>query len=292
MAVYSPLVNLQAHNLHCYSSFALAMPCLSLPYFSLNSYSLEMKCWGGRRKSGVCLASSSQNSSNDVVRKRKVVEHLCLLRAKEELSDEQEKDMLDNLYTSQYHMAGIVAISLGRTSDQNSENYSHGVFMRFQRKEDLAKFYENPLYLRVLKEHVTPFCHDLLYVDFEAEVEDDILAIFRKGEEFNSGVEFVILIKFHESALDGPAEDVLTSLANLAFEFPSLIVQSTQGSNFNSESKDYTHAIVIRFRSVEAQRIFMESSEYKHLWESKLLPISQNTLSFHFLVDPVGTELM
>uniref|UniRef100_A0A803NAE5 Uncharacterized protein n=1 Tax=Chenopodium quinoa TaxID=63459 RepID=A0A803NAE5_CHEQI len=118
-----------------------------------------MKYWGGRRKRGVCLASSSQNSSNDVARKRKVVEHLCLLRAKENLSDEQEKYMLDNLYTSQYHMAGIVTISLG-----------------------LAKFYENPLYLRILKEHVTPFCHDLLYVDFEAEVEDDILAIFRKGE--------------------------------------------------------------------------------------------------------------
>lgn len=41
------------------------------------------------------------------------MEHLCLLRANEDLSDEQEKDMLDNLYTSQYHMAGIVAISLG-----------------------------------------------------------------------------------------------------------------------------------------------------------------------------------
>lgn len=233
----------------------------------------------------VCLASSSQNG-------RKVVEHLCLLRAKQDLSEEQEKDMLDYLYTSQYHMAGIVSISLGRTSDQNPENYSHGVFMRFQKKEDLAKFYENPLYLRVLKEHVTPYCHDLLYVDFEVEVEDEILAIFRKGEEFNYGVEFVLLIKFHEGALDGPAEDALTSLANLAFEFPSLIVQSTQGRNFNPESKEYTHAIMIRFRSVEAQKIFMESSEFKHLWESKLLPISQKTLLFHFLVDPVGTELM
>ncbi|XP_056689218.1 stress-response A/B barrel domain-containing protein UP3 isoform X2 [Spinacia oleracea] len=223
---------------------------------------------------------------------QKVVEHLCLLRANEDLSDEQEKDMLDNLYTSQYHMAGIVAISLGRTSDQNPENYTHGVFMRFHKKEDLAKYYQNTSYLRVLKEYVSPYCHDLLYVDFEAEVEDDILAIFRKGEEFNYGVEFVLLIKFNEGALDGPAEDALTSLANLAFEFPSLIVQSTQGRNFNLESKEYTHAIVTRFRSVEAQKIFMDSSEYNHIWESKLLPIILQTLSFHFLVAPVGTELM
>ncbi|KAL2902445.1 Stress-response A/B barrel domain-containing protein UP3 [Bienertia sinuspersici] len=272
--------------------FCFATPCLSFAKLSFNSYSLKMKIWGKRRKRGVCLASSSQNSSYSVERKRKVVDHLCLLRAKEDLSDEQEKDMLDYLYTSQYHMAGIVAISLGRSSVQNSEHYSHGVFMRFQRKEDLAKFYENPLYLGVLKDHVTPYCHDLLYVDFEAEVEDDILAIFRKGEDFNYGVESVLLIKFQESAFGGPAEGAMTSLANLAFEFPSLIVQSTQGSNFNPESKEYSHAMVIRFRSVEAQKIFLESSEYKDIWETKLLPISKETLSFDFLVDPVGTELM
>jgi len=46
----------------------------------------------------------------------------------------------------------------GRTLDQNPENYTHAVYMRFQKKDDLVKFYENPMYLRVLKEHVTPHC--------------------------------------------------------------------------------------------------------------------------------------
>lgn len=32
---------------------------------------------------------------------------------KEDLSEEQEKDMLDYLYTTQYQMRGIIAISLG-----------------------------------------------------------------------------------------------------------------------------------------------------------------------------------
>jgi hypothetical protein len=41
------------------------------------------------------------------------VEHICLLKAKENLSDKEEKDMLDYLYTTQYQMGGIVAISLG-----------------------------------------------------------------------------------------------------------------------------------------------------------------------------------
>lgn len=41
------------------------------------------------------------------------MEHIFLLKAKEDLSDEEEKDMLDYLYTAQYLMGGIVAISLG-----------------------------------------------------------------------------------------------------------------------------------------------------------------------------------
>lgn len=66
-------------------------------------------------------------------------------------------------------------------------------------------------------------------VDYETEVEDDILPIFRKGEDFNFGVEFVLLISFIQSAFGGPAEDALESLKRLTAEFPSLIVQSTQG---------------------------------------------------------------
>lgn len=44
---------------------------------------------------------------------RKIVEHIILLRAKPNISDAEEKDMLDYLYTSQYQMRGILAVSLG-----------------------------------------------------------------------------------------------------------------------------------------------------------------------------------
>jgi hypothetical protein len=46
--------------------------------------------------------------------RRNVVEHICLLKAKEDFSEEEENDMLDYLYTTQYQMGGIIAISLGK----------------------------------------------------------------------------------------------------------------------------------------------------------------------------------
>ncbi|KAJ6873807.1 stress-response A/B barrel domain-containing protein UP3 isoform X2 [Populus alba x Populus x berolinensis] len=215
------------------------------------------------RTTKVAAGSKVESSSFPLEKKRKVVEHVCLLKAKKFLSDEDEKDMLDYLYTSQYQMRGIVAVSLGRISNDNVENYTHAVFMRFQTKEDVTRFYENPFYLKVLKEHVMPYCHDLVNVDYESEVEDDIIPIFRKGEEFNYGVEFVHLFAFDDSALGAPVADALASLEKLKKEFPSLIVQSTQGSNFNLNSKEYTHAVVTRFRSSEAFEIFVGSTEYR-----------------------------
>ncbi|KAK3019306.1 hypothetical protein RJ639_004626 [Escallonia herrerae] len=189
------------------------------------------------RNRGATLSyAEGQNSSTNAKTKRKVVEHICLLKAKADLSDEEENDMLDYLYTSQYQMAGILAISLGRISTQNTGNYTHAIFIRFQRKEDVAKFYENPFYLGVVKDH------GIINVDYESEVEDDILSLFRKGEEFNYGVEFVLLIAFAESSMGDSVQDALTSLMNLTMQFPSLIVQGTQA---------------------EAFKIFMGSSEYK-----------------------------
>ncbi|KAF3448534.1 hypothetical protein FNV43_RR09247 [Rhamnella rubrinervis] len=215
----------------------------------------------GRPKGCGMTVSASEENFN-VEKKRKVVEHICLLKAKVDISEDEENDMLDFLYTTQYQMGGILAVSLGRISNQNLDNYTHGFYMRFQKKEDLDKFYEKPFYLSVLKEHVLPYCHGLLNVDYESEVEDDILPIFRKGEEFNYGVEFVLLISFADKAIES-INDALGSLERLIMGFPSLIVQSTQGRNFNLSNVEYTHGVVTRFRSVDAFEIFMGSSKYK-----------------------------
>lgn len=42
-------------------------------------------------------------------------------------------------------------------------------------------------------------------------------------------MEFMLLLGFSENSLGGSAEDALASFAKLTMEFPSLIVQATQG---------------------------------------------------------------
>ncbi|CAN7115380.1 unnamed protein product [Brassica rapa subsp. narinosa] len=247
------------------------------------------------KNQGVAFSAADDDriASSKSIQTRKVVEHVCLLKAKQSLlSEEKEKDMLDYLYTSQYQMRGIVAISVGSIGDKNSGDFTHALFVRFQRKEDLEMFYENPLFLKVLNEHVTPFCHGLTNVDYESEVEDDILSIFRKGEEYNYGEEFVLLVTFAKNASEKNIKDAMDSFAQLTSSLPSLIVQSTQGSNFNESSEEFTHAAVVRFRSFDAMEIFVEGREYKDMWRSQFEPFVEKSVALHFSVDPVGTDVM
>ncbi|KAI4326984.1 hypothetical protein L6164_019493 [Bauhinia variegata] len=290
------LLQAQCSSYSIYLPYRYAQtPILSLPllYDASQLNGFKNSRLGLRKNQRMVISAADEGSSSiGSERKRKVVEHICLFKAKEDLSDDEEGVMLDYLYTTQYQMRGIVAISLGRVSAQNPENYTHALYMRLERKESLAKLYENPFYLKVLKEHIMPYCHGLINVDYESEVEDDMLSIFRRGEEFNYGVEFVLLISFINGVLGEQVEHALASLASLTQGSPSLIVQSTQGLNFSSSSKEYTHGVMIRFRSIEAFEIFMGSKEYKDMWLSKFQPIVQKAISLHFSVDPVGTEIM
>ncbi|PUZ43232.1 hypothetical protein GQ55_9G645700 [Panicum hallii var. hallii] len=244
------------------------------------------------------LESSNGAPSGGLVKKRKIVEHIILLGAKPNISDAEEKDMLDYLYTSQYQMRGILTISLGRIEEPNSENFTHAVFMRFQQKEDIAKFQSSAYYSKILDDHVKPVSYGSVSVDFESEVEDDIIPLFRRGEkiwslcqDFNYGVEFMLLISFLETASREAMEDASSSLQRLISQCSSFIVQATCGRCLNPEN-GYNHAAVIRFPSYDDFKLFRESMEYKDMWASKFHPIVEKSLQLHFTVDPVGNQLM
>ncbi|XP_078440028.1 stress responsive alpha-beta barrel domain protein isoform X2 [Wolffia australiana] len=242
----------------------------------------------------VCCAlnSNADSVAGGFVKKRGVVEHIYLLKAKPGISEDEEKNMLDYLYTTQYQMRGILSISLGRIADENSDGFTHAIFMRFQKKEDLRNFYSNSGYLKVLNEYVIPYCYGSLSVDFESDVEDDILTIFRRGEEFNCGVEFVLLISVNEDAAEEAVDEALTGLRILVEKFNWLIVQATHGPSLIRGEREFTHGAVIRFPSEAALESFKGCSDFKELWSRKLAQISQKILAVHFAVDPVGTDLM
>ncbi|AQL10064.1 Stress responsive alpha-beta barrel domain protein [Zea mays] len=242
-----------------------------------------------RSAGSCCFRSSHQLSAQNLGRRefpisalsgllfesehRKVVEHIILLRAKPNISDAEEKDMLDYLYTSQYQMRGILAVSLGRIEDPNSDNFTHAVFMRFQQKQDIAEFQSNAYYSKVVDEHGRERRRKM-------------------WQDFNYGVEFMLLVSFLKTASREATEDALASLDKLISQCSASIVQATCGCCLDRPDNGYSHAAVIRFPSSDELKLFRESEEYKDMWASKFRPIVERSLHLHFTVDPVGNQLM
>eukprot|EP00271_Cylindrocystis_brebissonii_P021436 TRINITY_DN7616_c0_g1_i3.p1 TRINITY_DN7616_c0_g1~~TRINITY_DN7616_c0_g1_i3.p1 ORF type:complete len:259 (-),score=58.64 TRINITY_DN7616_c0_g1_i3:512-1288(-) len=224
---------------------------------------------------------------------RAVVERVVLFRMREDFIEEQEADMLDNLYSLQYHYRGVVAISLGRIVSPRAQGFTHAFFSRFASREALAEFTALPALTSALEAFVLPFCEDMLTVDFEARVEDDIETIFRRGDFFETGVERLMLFRVKASPDEAPPEKVgemLASLADLPVRVAPLIVQLTAGQNFSSSSQGYTHGMVLRAASGEDLEELREHPAYLEVLESQVLPLVDKVLVADYRVDTVSTK--
>lgn len=111
-------------------------------------------------------------------------------------------------------------------------------------------------------------------------------------QDFNYGVEFMLLVSFLKTASREATEDALASLDKLISQCSASIVQATCGCCLDRPDNGYSHAAVIRFPSSDELKLFRESEEYKDMWASKFRPIVERSLHLHFTVDPVGNQLM
>uniref|UniRef100_A0A453JYZ4 Stress-response A/B barrel domain-containing protein n=1 Tax=Aegilops tauschii subsp. strangulata TaxID=200361 RepID=A0A453JYZ4_AEGTS len=85
----------------------------------------------------------------------------------------------------------------------------------------------------------------------------------------------------------------LAHLQKLIIHYSSFIVQATSaGCCLDHMDSLYSHASVIRFPSIDDFKLFKESTEYKDMWTSKFHPVTERCLELHFVVDPVGNQLM
>ncbi|KAG0581777.1 hypothetical protein KC19_3G008300, partial [Ceratodon purpureus] len=138
-----------------------------------------------RRLSNVTIAAERPQESTRWTGTRKVMEHLVLYKMKGDITDEQEKDMLDHLYSLQYHYRGILAVSLGSVVERMPEGVTHAFSQRFPSFEALEQYMDHPARLKITDEFISPFCKSLqgiIEADFEAEVEDDLEPLFRRGD--------------------------------------------------------------------------------------------------------------
>jgi|SRR5215471_16035652 len=96
-----------------------------------------------------------------------MVEHILLLRWKEEASQETIENALSQLRGLKSKIGGIVDLSCGENFSELAKGYTHGLVIRFTDRAALEDYFPNPEHQRVVQNIINPIRADTLILDYE-----------------------------------------------------------------------------------------------------------------------------
>jgi hypothetical protein len=150
-----------------------------------------------------------------------VVEHVMLLRLDPESLEEKEaKTCIENLWSLQYQVGGVICSSAGANDQVASKHiedqlgtiqnkgkalgyYTHAVHFRFPSPAELERFFASPVLHKMQEEEVKPHLRgagDMVSVIFDSSIPEDLFAIFRKGQDWDEGFEHIVLLGCEDKA--------------------------------------------------------------------------------------------
>eukprot|EP00239_Pterosperma_sp_CCMP1384_P008245 CAMPEP_0197845506 /NCGR_PEP_ID=MMETSP1438-20131217/2426_1 /TAXON_ID=1461541 /ORGANISM="Pterosperma sp., Strain CCMP1384" /LENGTH=314 /DNA_ID=CAMNT_0043456825 /DNA_START=345 /DNA_END=1289 /DNA_ORIENTATION=+ len=180
-------------------------------------------------------------------KKHSVIERIEVFRMKDDATAEAMQDMMDNLYTMQYSFNGILCCSVGEVLDQGPRGYTHAMHLRFPDMACLDRFLLHPIHYTISEKYVKPIVEDSLVLNFEGNVDDDVFAIFRRGDMWAEGVEHIVLYTMKDDVDPKEADAVVGELSNLPASLDSkAVLQITGGRILSGVSGNFTHGVLSR----------------------------------------------
>ncbi|KAG6547769.1 hypothetical protein Mapa_010582 [Marchantia paleacea] len=225
----------------------------------------------------------------------KVVDHAVLFKMSDSFDEFQEKEMLDGLHTLQYAIKDIICSSVGRLTKKTPEGFTHGLFTRFKSVKALQDYLVHEQKVEVANKLIIPFFSEpngLAMTDFECEVENDLEAVFRRGDRFESGLEHFTFFKFKDNTFPNVVDQTLNFMKTVGVKFGDEVVQTTLGVNIEPRTTAYfSHGVVTRFKSEAACDEFKKLVAMEANW-AQVRDVTENFIEGCFSVTPIGNKLM
>jgi hypothetical protein len=80
-----------------------------------------------------------------------VIDHLVFLAVREDASPEDVEDLMSSIRGLKDTVPGVVDLSVGENFSERSGGYTHGLFVRFESREDLREYLKHPDHLAVVE---------------------------------------------------------------------------------------------------------------------------------------------
>ncbi len=80
-----------------------------------------------------------------------MIDHLVFLVAREDASPEDIEDLISSIRGLKDTVPGVVDLTVGQNFSERSGGYTHGIFVRFESREDLQGYMKHPDHLAVVE---------------------------------------------------------------------------------------------------------------------------------------------
>lgn len=256
------------------------------PHVSLNRCALPSSVQGSSQAKSQKLCVAGGTASlwvqcravvPDKAHTAAVVEYVHLLEAKPDVDAESMDVLLDSLWSLQYMVPSIMCAAAGPVTDctlyrqqqvspdssraeegaVSSGRFTHAVHFRLSSRSALENLHKHPLMSKV-QEQVNNQCSTSARIVFEGLVAKRLETLFRRGDEFASGVEHVLLLQpSNEEGMD--ADMFLEKLAAFAESSTAGGVQASYGRIVCSDHTLATHVLMTRFAALQQMQQFLQT---------------------------------
>ena len=80
-----------------------------------------------------------------------MIDHLVFIAVKEDASPEDVEELISSIRGLKDSVPGVVDLTVGENFSGRSGGYTHGLFVRFESREDLQRYMEHPDHLAVVE---------------------------------------------------------------------------------------------------------------------------------------------
>lgn len=232
------------------------------------------------RDTGRCSAQLSHS-----LQRTEVVEYLLLLQAPDEADPEAIEALLDSLWSIQYMVPSVLYAAAGKVTQCSMCNSGGTAASRSSQKQHTSTqlpvapektiHYTHAVHFRLtdrlalegLKKHqvmsqamdqVRQLCCCSAQVMFLGSIAQELEAIFRRGEEYATGIEHILLLQQSIEGLSGAAT-FLQKLGELAESPVAGGIQASHGAVVSSVNSMATHVFMTRFTAQKQVQSFLQS---------------------------------
>ncbi len=80
-----------------------------------------------------------------------MIDHLVFVATREGASREDVEDLISSIWGLKESVPGVADLTVGENFSERSGGYTHGIFVRFESREDLQGYLKHPHHLAVVQ---------------------------------------------------------------------------------------------------------------------------------------------